>query len=346
MNLRRRSRDTITYTDILLARNEEEAEILLRKYVNANPTDIAAYIRLGDILRRRNLIEEAIRIHKSLIKPRLETKIKIRVLQSLVDDFFTARKFRESIPYLKEIVNIAPRNDLYLNMLVGIYEQAEMWEEALVIRRKIGDRKKLACVRALYGKFLLDKDQEREAVQNFNKALKLDPSCIPALLYMGDMKYKESDIDSAIELWQDIIKNSPEFAFLIFDRLENAYFEKKSYHDMVDIYESCIQISGSIEAHRRLAELYYKLGEKEKAIDILSKIFERSRDELTAYQLIETYKRDGDYQSIVEVIEEILKGRAEGSMYECSKCNSEFNEFHFRCDRCFEWLTLKEKIRK
>lgn len=345
MNLRRKSRTGITCTDILLARNEEEAEVILRSYVKDNPTDIAAYIRLGDILRRRNLLDEAIKIHKSLLKPRMNAEIKIRVLQSLVEDLFRAKKYKEIIQYLEELVSLDPRAISYVKMLSSIYERADMWVEAIAISRRIRDSENLACLYASYGEFLTGKDMKREAIHNFNKALKLDPSCVPALLYMGDVRYKEGDVDGAIELWQQIIKNSPDLAFITFDRLESAYFEKKSFHDMVDIYENCIQTSGSIEAHRRLAGLYDKLGDREKAIEILTKATEQSKDILNVYQLMQTYKKDGDYKKAIEVIEDLFKECFDEALYQCSKCRSEFDRFHFRCEKCFEWLTLREKTR-
>ncbi|OYD13729.1 hypothetical protein CH333_10215 [candidate division WOR-3 bacterium JGI_Cruoil_03_44_89] len=344
--LRRRSKDRITYTDILLARDEEEAEIKLRKYVSSNPTDIAAYVRLGDILRGRRMLEEAVRIHRSLLKPRLDSRIKKRVLQSVIDDLFAAEKFKESLPYLKEIVALFPRDGYYLNMLAGVCEQSEMWEDAIATRKKLGDKETLACVFASYGRALFKKGFKREAIQKLNMALRMDAASVPALLYMGDIKYDSGDIDEAIELWRRIIRDASKFAFITFSRLENAYFEKRRYQDMVDIYESCIEVSESMEAHRRLAELYYKLGEKEKAADMLLKAFEMSRDERTAYQLVELYKKEKDYKRAVEVMEDVLGKVAKGNAYMCSKCGGEFKEFCFRCERCFEWMTLQEKIER
>ncbi len=345
MKLRRKSSGGVTYSDILLARNEEEAEKLLRKYVRSNPTDIAAYVRLGDILRRRNLFDEAVKIHKLLLKPRMGAEIKIRVLQSLVDDLFRARRFKESIPYLNELIGLK-RNDIsYQNLLAGVYEQTKMWDEAIVLRKRLGNRKNLACLHAYYGKFLFDDEQMKKATQNFQRAIKLDPSCVPALIYMGDVKYKDGNVDSAIELWQRIIKDSPEFAFLTFDRLENAYFEKKSFHDMVEVYQLCIQKSDSIESYRRLAGLYNKLGERDKSIQILTKALERNRDESTAFQLAEVYRDSGDYEKALKSIEEVLGEKTKGNIYQCENCKSEFEDFYFRCDRCFEWLTLREMIR-
>ncbi len=344
--MKSKSRNRITYTDILLARDDEEAEIYLRKYVVSNPTDIAAYVRLGDILREKKMLEEALRIHRSLLKPRLDSKTKKRVLQSVIDDLFAGGKFKESLPYLKEIVILFPRDSYYLNMLAGVYEQSGMWEDAIAIRKKLGDRKILACVYASCGKSLFKKGDKRGAIQKLNTALKMDITSIPALLYMGDIRYDSGDIDGAIELWQRIIQDSSRFAFITFSRLENAYFEKKHYQDMIEIYESCIEASGSVEAHRRLADLYCKLGEKEKAVDILLKAFEASTDKTTAYQLIELYKREGDYKRAVEVMESVLGTVVYGNAYRCSKCGSEFEKFHFRCEKCFGWMTLQERIER
>lgn len=344
--MRRKTRNRITYADILLARDEEDAEVYLRKYVASNPTDIAAYVRLGDILRGRRMLEEAVRVHRSLLKPRQDSKIKKRVLQSVIDDLFAAEKFKEALPYLKEIVALFPRDSYYLNMLAGVYEQSEMWEDAIAIRKRVGDKKILACVYASYGESLFKKGLKRKAIQNINIALKMNAISVPAFLYMGDIKYKDGDIDGAIELWRRIIQGAPKFAFITFGRLENAFFEKKRYQDMVEIYESCLETSESMEAHRRLSELYYKLGEKEKAMDVLLRAYEKSRDERTAYQLVELYKKEGDYKRAVEVIEDILGKVAYGNAYKCSKCGSEFKEFCFRCERCFGWMTLQERIER
>jgi len=342
--LKRKSKDRITYTDILLARNSEEEEARLRRYVASDPTDIPAYVRLGDILRRKGMIEEALRIHRSLLKPRLDSETKKRVLQAVIDDLFAVGKFKESLPYLKEMVTLSPKDSYYLNILAGVYEQSEMWKDAIAIRKKLGDRKTLACVYASYGRFLFKEGFTREAIQNLNIALRMDVTSVPALLCMGDIKYSNGDIDSAVELWRRIIQNASQFAFITFSRLENAYFEKKRYQDMIEIYESCLEMSGNIEAHRRLADLYYKIGEKEKAIDTLLKAFETSRDGRIAYQLAELYKKGRDYKKTVEVMEDILIKVISGDVYKCSKCGSEFKEFHFRCESCFGWMTLQGKM--
>lgn len=333
-----RHKQKVTYRDILLAQDETEEMELLRKYVTKDPTDIAAYVRLGDILRKKGMCNDAMKIHRSLLKPNMEKNIKARILVSTINDLICAKRFKETLVYLKEITILFPKEDKYREILAGIYEHLGQWEDAIEVRRKMRDKKTLAFLYALYGKKLLEKGEKRRAVQNINTALKMDPSSIPGLLFMGDIKYNEGDTDSAMELWRRIINNFPEFAFLAFDRLENACFEKKIYIDMIEIYESCLKTPKNIEAYIRLAKLYSKLGENRKALELLLQAYESAENTELALQIADFHKKEGNYKEAFESIRPLVDSQRK---YRCSRCNYVYDDFHFRCEECFEWMSIK-----
>lgn len=333
-----RHKEKVTYESILLASDEKEEELLLRRYVAENPTDIAAYVRLGDILRKREMYDEAIRIHRSLIRPTMDKATRIRVGQSIIKDLLCAKRWDKSLPYLLEIVTLSPKDTHYLELLSAVHEQLGHWEDALKIRKRLPDRKVFACVYASYGKELLEQGERKKALQSLNTALKIDRFSPLALLCMGDIRYEDGKLDGAMELWRAIIQNRPEFAFLTYDRLENAYFEKKRYRDMIEVYESCIGAGENLEASKRVAKLYLKLGEREKALDILLELYESCGGKMIASQLADSYSKERDYRKAYEIIRPLIETK---ESYRCSDCNHISDLFYFRCNRCLHWMTMK-----
>jgi lipopolysaccharide biosynthesis regulator YciM len=340
-------RKKISYADILIAETEKETEEKLKLFVSENPTDIPAYLKLGDIMREKGNPESAVKIHKSLLV-RPDTELKKRIYRSLILDYTKLGDRDELLSITMKLVALDTKNVTSYEILSSIYEDLELWEKAIEIRRRILNLKKerdmssLAPLWAFLGKKLYSKGKTEDGIKRFNRALKLDRKCVPAILFLGDVYYGKKQIDKAIEIWKRIMDDSPDFAFLVFDRLEKAYFSKKAYGDVIDRYESFVQKNPeNSRALVSLSGLYTKIGNSEKAIEMLSRAIEITPYNMTARKaLIELYHTTGRYDALKTEALKILDMESV-KPYRCSSCGARFEEFRFRCPKCKKWMQIK-----
>ena len=120
------------YTEALEALLEgdiENAVFKLKDLVQYDTNNIRAYLRLGDIFRENLKVEQALKIHQSLIlRKRLSKALQCEIYMSLARDFFEFKKFERVQYYILEILKIDKKNINALNFILDIYILQEKWK--------------------------------------------------------------------------------------------------------------------------------------------------------------------------------------------------------------------------
>jgi len=93
----------------LLAGDEEKALADLRQTVQAEQSNIDAYLRLGNLLRKRGAVNRALRIHRDLdvgtfFRRKLTAAEKFRIREAIADDLLAARRPDEALATLDELL--------------------------------------------------------------------------------------------------------------------------------------------------------------------------------------------------------------------------------------------------
>ncbi|MDI6807591.1 MAG: tetratricopeptide repeat protein [Candidatus Eisenbacteria bacterium] len=336
----------------LISGSNDDALRFLKETVHRDSQNIDAYLKLGDLLRKQGQVEKATQIHRDLtVRPLADGKLKEAVYESLVEDFVASAKYPSAILAGEKVLDLNKKNVKVLKLLGRVYENLKQWDKACEIEEELeklsGSKEpgRLALYKSWIGRDLLRRKRIREAKKAFKDALRLDGDCVPAFLYLGDIYREDGRIDRAITLWKGIASRFPGMAYIVFDRLEKALFEKGRFGEMMEFYEELAQRNPKDSSTLlSLATLQKKRGDKNEALRLVREVLEfEPENERARAELIMLYHEDGRnddaYREAAKLAEKLKK---ENEKYRCRNCGNRSDEPLWRCPSCLQWDTYLE----
>ncbi len=345
--------------ELLLVENKKEEEFLLRKIIRAEPTNVIACIRLGNILREQKHYAEALTLHQGSLAGVQDASSRKKLLVGIIKDYVEAGKsesveakrktqFIKAINFADELRKIASSDVNELKFLGSIYEDISQWKEAISLKQRVlkitreSDDRGLAILYAFWGNSLINEDNKKEAFKRLKEALKLDKFCLPGLLFMGNYYYENENADEGIKLWEKILEDIPNYAFLSFERLADAYYARHDFSRIESLYTSFLNKNPEdARVLTMLSEIHEKKGEDKQAIEILEQAREiEPREIAIKKKLFKLYYDNKQYKDMFKEGEAIASlGTYRG--FKCYKCNTQFKEFKFKCSQCNNWLSIR-----
>jgi lipopolysaccharide biosynthesis regulator YciM len=321
----------------------------LREAVEKDSSNVDAYIRLGDLFREEGQLEKAVQVHQSLtVRPGLSSAIQESVLESLARDYLLLRKEHKALPVLEDLVSVNSRNRFGLEALAHLYVTDNRYAEAAKLQARLfeaeGGKEKggLSLRYAYLGKLALTQGEQASAKDLLQQALALDPQSVPANLYLGDLHYAAGAPKEAIACWKKVLETSEEWAWLTFERLEEAYFEGGSFEAITRVYEDFL--SGHPKqalAHVALAKILLKKGLVEEAIEKARLALEGMPllAEARAIQ-VEALARSGGpeiaFSDALALVDSLIE---KGRRFQCKRCGRIANDLEWRCAKCGSYGT-------
>lgn len=348
--------DSLAYLNginYILADEPDKAIEAFSKAVQINSDTVETYTALGNLYRSKGELARAIRIHQSIIiRPNIDGETKLQAHYDLSLDYKKAGFVERAINSFEEVVKMDSRRvDAYIHLL-DLYEDLRDWEKAYQTQFKISKLRKsddlhvLAHHQTEMGKALLEKGQEVQAKKAFKKAISHDPACIDAYLHLGDLLFAEENFNKAIDAWKKIMEIAPDFSYLAYSRLEEAYFKLNQFGQMEKILRANAKGNLSdIHTHLALAEYLYKKSMLPEAIAELNKVIGLRPAHVKAREMLGIYYmeqgKEAEAFKLYQSIFEYLPSPDEN--YQCSDCGYESRSLLWRCPQCRKWDSLKEK---
>lgn len=326
----------------------------LKEAVMQDTSNTDAYIKLGDTLRELCELDKALKVHLGLtIRANLKPYETIEVYKSVVLDYERLENYEKSGEYLEKILKLDRQNSWALKQRVRLFQKSGEWNKAYSALKAIvkesenglPERGKLdtvlATYKALEGRRGLENKEYEAAKAHFDRALELDPQCIPAHLYLGDYYREIGEKDQALEIWGQFAENNPDKSFYTFSRLESVLYELRSFGAIEELYKMIAdQDESNLRAKFALATIYEKKGDLAEAAAIVNDVLDKNPDSLAARQhLIKIYHRQGEQGKAIDLALEIarLKGPQKTEQYDCQKCAHTAREPFWICPKC-GWL--------
>lgn len=316
----------------------------LKMTANEDSSNIDAYLKLGDLLRKRGKFDRAIRVHEELtLRLGLSKSAQIAVHKALAQDYLGAANYQQAESSLLKILELDKEYLWAANQLVTLYETTGRFEEAYEARKtslKISGQKdgqSLALYKTLAGTKLAAQGKKHEARVEYKDALSHDPNCIPALLYIGDAYWEDGRADEAVEWWMRLANAHPAAAHLVFERLEKAYFELGQYGEITKIYDRIIEKNpNNTTALIGLADLALKKGDFDRALQQYRHVLEVDADNVAARAgIISALARMKRWPQVADEVDHLLDAAAFAeSDYICSKCGHREHEATWYCPSC------------
>ncbi len=301
---------------------------LLKDAVRDDSNNIDAYVRLGDIYRRNRKPQHAYQIHRGLlVRTGLPPAMHARVLESLAEDLLELDLRDRAREVLGDLTKL-PTEGAHRDRVARLAERSGEWETAFSVRRDLwkGEKgetrgeKRLALYRTWTACQILRDDTDGDVREALREALKLDSLCVPAHLALGDIHYMRSELDDAIHQWRRIVDQSPRLAFLTFERLERAFFDRGTLGrgtlgDLEAIYDRLLRDhpddTTTLEA---IGNLHHKRGELTEAINVCQKALEIApRSRTLRRRLVLLLHEAGRIRESEREIQELLQVLGDGA---------------------------------
>lgn len=337
----------VQYLDGLIAlldNNEDQAIKKLKEAINVDTDLTDAYIRLGNLYRKRGDIERAIQIHQSLtVRPTLKKDEEKKVYFALIQDYIAANRPNKSIAFLKEILKIDKNDKAAWNMVIRIYEDLQNYQDCVTAFEEnsdaeFRDQKRYAYCLASLGMAKLkeataeDPNIEKEAHNTLKKALRVHPESLAGIYYLAEYYRIREEYKKVRELYYKIIKQLPDHSFLIIPGLEKVLYDLGSFDEILPLYENIFRDNPkNFTIGFALASLYEKKNDLEAARDIYRKISDvYPKNIVSRLNLLRLATED---KSIRKELAEVIKIHGE-LKYSCQSCGYITNKFAFNCPKC------------
>ncbi len=331
----------------LLAGDVNLAFQKLKQVVDQDTKNVDAYLKLGDIFRKKKRFDKALRLHRELAMRRsLSLEESLEIKRALALDYIESGNHSQAISTLNEILKINNRDTWALQSLLSEYEQAGKWDDAFELRSKFLKQKKekddaiLALYRVFKGNDLASQGDYHKARITYKEALNYDQECVPAHIFLGDAYYGEQRLDEAVVYWKKLLETVPSAGYLVFNKLEKTLFELGSFGEISEIYEQ-IYRENPKDSHAlfALASLDEKKGRTEEAQLKYSQILEIDPSFLPArLSLIRLYQESNEIDKAKEMMDNLLEVLpAKVEYFVCSQCAHKSPEPLWRCPGCKEW---------
>lgn len=116
-----------------------------------------------------------------------------------------------------------------------------------------------------------------KAIENSEKALELDPKCFSAYLGLGGCYLSLGEHDKAIKIYEEGIKNIPEYSWTFYDSIAVIYASQGEYQKAIEICENTLQLfPDNRTTYISLGRIYANLGDYRRAKENLEKALDAS----------------------------------------------------------------------
>jgi len=282
----------LLYSDALnaiLKGDNADAIKILKQVVGQDSDNINAYLQLGNLLRSTNPRQSA-KIHQSLtVRPKLSKLISKEIHQALALDYAELSDYKRA-RIEAEMVLKYDKNSLWVNQfLLQIAEKQSNWETASTLATKIqklaGNRdiRQLAEIQLQAGNDKKEIDDNKKALQYFQKAIKIDPTFSKPYLQVGDIYEDENNLKKAVVNWEKYLLNSNISEGEVYKKIESALFELGRFGEIEQFYSRILAKNPNDKnAVVKLTNLLNDKGDKEAAIELVEKSINKSQDSNTA----------------------------------------------------------------
>jgi lipopolysaccharide biosynthesis regulator YciM len=343
----KKGKDPTTYIDGLKAMLDGRDELAFGKFRSAvaeDSSNIDAYVRIGNILRKYNKTDKALQVHKDLtIRHGLTADDKIIILRALAEDFISVAETQSAQAAINELLSLESDNRWANEKMLEIHSQAGNWEEAYIYKEKLakldGGKAKsgLAIYKFLQGEVLYNKKEYHKARIHFKDAINIDSACVPAYIYIGDSYLAENREEDAVAFWKKLISAVPDASHFVLGRLKRALFDLGKFGEISTLCGEILEASPkNLDARLTLAEYHFKKGEYQVAIEHLNTAIDDHPDSfIPILDLAKLYLTIGDKKKLGELINKLEERReAVENEFRCNRCGYKSKTKKWLCPSC------------
>jgi lipopolysaccharide biosynthesis regulator YciM len=340
----------------LLSGEEELAFKRFRDSVREDSQIVDAYLRIGELLRRRGQVEKSLAIHQDLAERQgMRPDEQVAIRRALASDHLAMGQRDEARRLLSELTKDPSAQAWAVSLLHrehlkdGEFEEAYKRRKELVRLGEPLDPSVAAVYLALAGYAASEEGEHRRGRVLVRDALKVHAASPAAHLALGELYERDGRREDAVRAFKAFLDCAPELSGLVFPRLEKVLFDMGQYSEIAGIYKQVLAAdSTNTDALLGLARYSDKKGDHQSALAYLARIIEADPGHLLARQLLVQIHRD---QGSSDLAWRAAEGYftwlpAAKQEYRCSQCSEKTATPRWYCPNCHRFLTYNLGLRR
>lgn len=277
---------------------------MLEEMVTINQKFILPAQKLASLYIRTNELKKAKDIYDNILlksNPSTETFHQYAILSSSLCDTDTAEKM------LKKVIQMNPDYAKAHKDLGIIFLNKRLFDYAkdefqIALRLQPNDFE----IIFEYANYLYATSQNVEAERYYQEALDIDPQNVLALTFMGLNKLILNQLDEAKEFIMKAHKVNPHHEYILFC-VGRILFARKEYEEAKRYLIRAVEQNPDIETQNTLALTYYELGEYDSAINIFNNLLAKRPENISLLMaLAKCYEAKKDNDKALEILEKLV----------------------------------------
>jgi tetratricopeptide (TPR) repeat protein len=339
----------------LLAKRNPEAINFFQKVLALDPNHVDTLLRMGICQLREKNPQEAILLHQKALGLDPNNQ---EVMFSLAADFEEAKRYDEALGVYRKILSKDSSNLTALIKMRDLYTRLNNWSELYETQSKLlanpltpseqeVEHRKLVGFKYEFGRSLLEAGDLERGKKIFRGVIKLDKDFIPAYLGLGEVYLEEGKVKDAGELWEKAYKMTS--SVLLLHRLEDLYLKLGEPGKAIEIYTQSVSWRPQdITLKFFLGKLYYRLEMIDEAFSILSSVDWGYKEFPDVHKLLgNIYLRRGSLGLAASEFKKALGFKKQIIIpYVCSNCELRTAGWSGRCPNCGKWNTFGVNLEK
>ena len=345
--------------NFLLDGEQESALKAFSEALAVNAETFETHITFGSLLRKRGEVDNAIKIHQSLLsRSRLPDVQKNQAHLELAKDFIAAGLLDRAEQLLKDLIELSKDHGLDAKvLLVEVFEASRDWDQAYKLTES---------------QLLEASDDNGQEATVIKAHAKLGHYCCEA----AEDKESAGDLEAARELAERALNWTEESVWphIILARLDQQQDQPRRAYDRLiaaarmsperlpEFALQLIAVSDSVNARADLTPLLATLltqredpqlrviladehgarGDDAKALDVIKQGLNKKPSSRLLMQALTLL---GEEVATPEIIEGAKKLASRQSVYLCGVCGFHGPSFYWQCPGCKSWDTLHRPVR-
>ena len=317
------------------------------------------HLALGNMMRRKGDVEQAIRIHQNLLaRPNLPPLQLQRAQLELAHDYISAGLYDRAEKILQELVQSSEElRSTALRQLVEIYEAERDWAKAIETATRLLPRRNfflsapepdpeldgaIAHFHCELAQHALDKNEFDGARAHLIQALIRDPKSVRASLLIGLLEYRAGHFQAAIDALQKIPEQDPALIPEMLDTLRTCYDALGQRERFVEYLRACLDQHASTRLILAICEeIAHRDGAGAASVFLAEQM--RARPTMRGLLRLISMQRDGARETDnLEILQALLQKLVAGKpSYQCAQCGFAGRQIHWQCPSCKQWNTMR-----
>ena len=300
--------------------------------------------------RQKGELQRAIAIHKGILdRLDLSSEQRMRATCEIGVDYYKAGFFDRAEQSLRGVTS-GKHKGKALEVLESLSVNEKDWERAIICARERSEFTGVSLAKNIshYYCELGDIDYSHgnysKAKQYYDEALKHNRNSVRASLSLGNIAVQAQNIQGAIDIWQTIEVQDPQYNVLILERLVDGYLTLGKSEECLELVKRYLQKS----PNPMLVELVLNISEIK---DVADTVYEVIRSELKSSKeivwarfLIENINFSSQIseflQHDLQLIKQSLVVYSEGMRHRCGECGYRAKGHYWQCPACSQWQTF------